>query len=262
MPDAQKIDIYFSVALWGEEFVRTFLDHCLPTQLAPQNLPAAAEKLSAVYRIFTTPEDIELFEDHWAVRRLHEVLPTEIIPVDIPAKLSIHEMVSDYHHVIVREARDKARWLIFLTPDLVWADGSFGNMAAILKEKDPDILVMATLRTDADRMMPEIERLVEANPESPIIIPPRRLVSLSISNLFSLSKLMILLFHTDWVFCTLTSSLRQEGSLSKTFPSQDLLMGYTSQVLDYTLLVFLSAPWSCSAGGYILVFSLLYRECS
>jgi len=187
----QKKDLYFSLALWGEQYIQTFLDYCLPTQLASGNLPAAVDKMSAVYRIFTPAEDIQYFEGHWAIERLREILPTEIIPVEISASEGIHERVSEYHKAVVRDARDEARWLVFLTPDNFWADGSFGHMADLLSANDPDVLVVTILRSDADKMEPEIQRMTSNAPELPISISPRKLVSLSIRNLFSLSKLMV-----------------------------------------------------------------------
>ena len=48
---------YFVVVLWGERFRNYFLDLCLPTLLAPGNLPALATAQRSKFFIWTRPDD-------------------------------------------------------------------------------------------------------------------------------------------------------------------------------------------------------------
>src|SRR5207248_6642580 len=48
---------YFITVLWGERFRNYFLDLCLPTLLAPGNLPSLQTKQRSKFLICTRPED-------------------------------------------------------------------------------------------------------------------------------------------------------------------------------------------------------------
>lgn len=46
--------ILFSVAVWGKDYLRTFVEYSLASQLAPANIPRLAEKHDLTYHITTT----------------------------------------------------------------------------------------------------------------------------------------------------------------------------------------------------------------
>ena len=58
---------------WGERFVDKFMNYCLPSLLAPGNIPALARKRKVVHSIVTTEADRERIVAHPAFARLREV---------------------------------------------------------------------------------------------------------------------------------------------------------------------------------------------
>ena len=52
------------VAVWGQRFVQRFLEICLPTLLAPGNVPAAAAELPTEFVILTREQDEPAFATH------------------------------------------------------------------------------------------------------------------------------------------------------------------------------------------------------
>src|SRR5262245_25223165 len=47
----------FMLVVWGERYRRYFSDYCLPSLLAPNNIPCIANKRDSKFAIATTPED-------------------------------------------------------------------------------------------------------------------------------------------------------------------------------------------------------------
>src|SRR5262245_37807379 len=76
--------------VWGEAFVRRFLDCCLPTLLAPGNLPALARALPTHFVLLTETTDVALVAGHPAWRQLARCCATEIATID--------DLIVDRHH--------------------------------------------------------------------------------------------------------------------------------------------------------------------
>ena len=68
--------------VWGQRYVRQFLEVGLPTLLAPGNLPALAATLPTRFVILTRLDDDDYIRRHVAFRRLSAVCDTEIRFID------------------------------------------------------------------------------------------------------------------------------------------------------------------------------------
>ena len=68
--------------VWGVAFVRQFLDFCLPTLLAPGNIPALAEALPTHFTLLTRSSDVPLIIEHPAWRQLARHCDTEVREID------------------------------------------------------------------------------------------------------------------------------------------------------------------------------------
>src|SRR5262245_22540809 len=64
--------------VWGGAFVRRFLDCCLPTLLAPGNLPALARALPTRFVLLTEATDVAFITGHSGWRQLAQCCATEI----------------------------------------------------------------------------------------------------------------------------------------------------------------------------------------
>ncbi|MGO9684895.1 MAG: hypothetical protein ACLPTZ_20350 [Beijerinckiaceae bacterium] len=64
--------------VWGFRYVDQFLNYCLPTLLAPGNIPALAAALPTEFVLLTSSDDESYIRDHTAFRRLAAVCKVEI----------------------------------------------------------------------------------------------------------------------------------------------------------------------------------------
>src|SRR5437867_7920439 len=77
-PQAVKV----LLPVWGSRYVKQFLDYCVPTLLAPGNLPALAAALPCELQILTSGEDETSIRQHRAFARLIEICPITFQCID------------------------------------------------------------------------------------------------------------------------------------------------------------------------------------
>src|SRR5947209_1509129 len=68
--------------VWGQRYVKQFINTCLPTLLAPGNLPAVAAELPCKFVFLTSSEDAEVLRDHPACRYLRSFCEVEVRIID------------------------------------------------------------------------------------------------------------------------------------------------------------------------------------
>src|SRR5690349_3790191 len=76
--------------VWGQAFVRQLLDHCLPTLLAPGNLPALARALPTRFVLLTQASDAPAVTGHAVWRQLTQCCDGEIVAID--------DLIADGNH--------------------------------------------------------------------------------------------------------------------------------------------------------------------
>jgi hypothetical protein len=137
---------YFIIVLWGERFREYFLEYCVPSLLAPGNLPALSTETPSKFLIATRPED-------WAALTstpIFEVLRRHILPVYIemppcPPGRSGYQHMSLGHRAACEIAhRDKA-YAAVLTPDCMLSDGSVARLQELARS-GTQLVVTAALR--------------------------------------------------------------------------------------------------------------------
>src|SRR5689334_14703497 len=72
------VPIYFSLVVWGEAYVRMFLEFCLPSLLAPANLPAIRHRAGSRFVLHARAADLPVFERSPAFQRLKETIDVEV----------------------------------------------------------------------------------------------------------------------------------------------------------------------------------------
>src|SRR3954452_12718724 len=60
--DLRTVPVYFSMVVWGEAFVNFFLEFCLPTLLAPNNIPAIRHRAGSRFVLHTHESDLPVIE--------------------------------------------------------------------------------------------------------------------------------------------------------------------------------------------------------
>jgi hypothetical protein len=138
-PSAVKI----LVPVWGKRFVRQFLEFCLPTLLAPGNIPSLAGTLPCEMVVMTSVADAPAIERDALWQQLGLLCGATIKLID--------DLITDGNHSttvtlayarIVREAGDKLTdtCFIFLVSDYILADGSLRTVLSRVNEGASGVL--------------------------------------------------------------------------------------------------------------------------
>ncbi|WP_421999492.1 hypothetical protein [Reyranella sp.] len=129
--------------VWGESFVDKFMNYCLPSLLAPGNIPALAKKGSAVVSIVTTEADRDRMITHPAFARLKEV--AEPVFTCFPAEFLRRREEDGYNfyffyglldHQNIFLAKALAADLYLLPIDCVYSSETLANFSAYLTDWD------------------------------------------------------------------------------------------------------------------------------
>ena len=120
---------YFIVVLWGERFRDYLLEYCVPSLLAPGNLPSLSTRQQSKFLIATTADD-------WATIKaapIFGILSNYIIPEFIeippcPPDRSSYEHMGIGHKRACEIAYQNAAYAMVLTPDCMLSDGSVASL--------------------------------------------------------------------------------------------------------------------------------------
>src|SRR5690606_38790960 len=119
---ALRAGLDFIVPVWGAEYTRCFVDLCLPSFLAPGNIPAMPLAERHVFRIYTTTADRATIEASPAFRLLARHIRVEFHRVRVRDPLrnvNRFSVQSDCYRRAIREADAADRAMVFVTPDML-----------------------------------------------------------------------------------------------------------------------------------------------
>jgi len=156
---------YFSTVVWGERFRNYFLEYCLPSLLAPGNIPALDGRRSAKFLIATTLEDWDAMRATPIFRTLERYAEAVLLelPPSVPGQPNWERSVAGYKLYCGACHRDRA-YRIFVVPDYIYSDGTLARThelamsgaEAVLINSQPRIIdeeFFAAL--DAMRLLPK-----------------------------------------------------------------------------------------------------------
>jgi hypothetical protein len=137
---------YFIIVLWGERFREYFLEYCVPSLLASQNLPALSTRTPSKLLIATRPEDWAAIQATPIFRVLSRyVLPVYIeIPPCPPGRTGYQHMGLGHRIACDMAHRDKV-YATVLTPDCMLSDGSVARLQE-LAQSGTQLVLTAALR--------------------------------------------------------------------------------------------------------------------
>lgn len=146
--------VHFINVVWGERFTEALLRVILPSHLAPGNLPAfCVGGPSAVYRFFTTERDAATIRKSAEYEALTKILPVEFVPIDDILKGQKYAAMSECHRRAIRDANQADAALVFLTPDLIFSDGSLRRLRELF-EAGKRVVVLAGIRVVSETFVP------------------------------------------------------------------------------------------------------------
>jgi hypothetical protein len=170
--------------VWGYRFVSQFLEFCLPTLLAPGNLPAVAAMLPCRLVLLSSEADEPLIRSSRAWREVEKICDAEIRSID--------DLITDGNHsatitlAFARAVRETGEAMldtafIFLVSDYLVADGSLATVVKRIRDGASGV-VAGNFQIVAEEAIPILRRSV--NPDSTAIaLTPRELVEWSLAHL-------------------------------------------------------------------------------
>ena len=177
---------HFSTVVWGAWHTSVFLDVNLPSLLASNNLPAFAALHKVSYRILTSAESSRQIEASSAFRRARQIVDFELFECDIDPSVSPIEL----HHRLWRRSMEEAKaakaMILFVPPDVVWADGSLKHVAK-LAAAGKRAIFMTYMRVVAEECVPEVRKRHLASDEVVVEATPRQLVELAMQYIHPLT---------------------------------------------------------------------------
>jgi len=152
----------FCLPIWGEAYVRTWLDVALPTQLAPGNLGDFPWARSSVVEIFTRDQDRRLMEAAPAFRRLGDAIDIAFTGIDHLMAKSMFGVYTECQRLAIRRADETDSALSFLSPDMVMSEGTLRNTAERIRAGASAVMIPGN-RCNKEELVPWLLRRLSAD---------------------------------------------------------------------------------------------------
>jgi hypothetical protein len=180
----RKIPGYFFLTpVWGEEFTRLYTETAIPAQLALGNLPVIGREPHAKYVIYTTPDDAEVIRSAKVFKYLAGIIPVvfQFISEEI---ITRYQTQRDCFRRGVVMADEAGAAIIFLKPDVVFAEGSFSTLKR-LAESGRDVVFVPGIRT----VKQDVARILrdQYQHDGVIRVVPRDLMRIALGHLHPLA---------------------------------------------------------------------------
>jgi hypothetical protein len=170
--------------VWGYQFIGRFLEFCLPTLLAPNNIPAIARELPCRFVLLSSVADESIIRTHPAWQKLERHCACEIRSID--------DLITHGNHTAtitlaferaLHQSGDAMRdtCFIFLMSDYLVADGSLKTALRRI-ESGAGAVLAGNFQIIAEEAAPLLRRRIDLESHE-IVLPPRGLVRWSLAHL-------------------------------------------------------------------------------
>ena len=168
---------YLLTPVWGESYIQLYLDVVIPAQLAAGNLSAFSDNLSNRYVIFTRAADAERIRASAAYAQLNNLVRVSLQLIQEEIEVPHNVMSNCFRRGINDAEAADAAAVIFLTPDLVFANGSFAALKRRC-EQGADVVYIPCVRT----LKHAVSSALKPH-HGKITVPPRELMRIALDNL-------------------------------------------------------------------------------
>lgn len=182
-----KTPYYFFVVVWGEQFVNYLLNYCIPSLLAPNNIPAL-EKRSNKFILCTTTDDWKIIKNSNSYSNLKSYIEPVFLEIDYPQNGTPSCVHMGKGHKLATELcfKDKA-YGIALTPDLILSDGTIANVQRAA-DKGTNIVLCAAVRFEEKGVFDGLSNQGFTTSDNVLSVNGRTLVKIACSSLHSQTK--------------------------------------------------------------------------
>jgi hypothetical protein len=183
------IHFRFVAVVWGTDFTEAFQNVCLPSFLTPGNLGFVAQNTDSLFQIYTTPQDRKTICQSPAYRRLSAIMPVEIAEIRGLSLFPKYQVMTQSHAHFIRSAQGDDCPLVFVSPDIVLADGSLTRLLEVA-ESGKRLVAMGAVRLVKETFVPAyLQQYRRDGIVQPIA--PRELVKLALEHLHPITKSML-----------------------------------------------------------------------
>lgn len=184
--------LHFGVAVWGEDYVKTFLRLALPSFLSPANIPACSKICDVRFTVITRPQDIPLIENSSVWLGLRKFAKVKLDPFLTPDKFegNRYAIMSWAHGFLIEECIKKGEIMSLLSPDCVISNGSLSFALNTILTGTLALLVPGP-RAVLEEVEPILTRAPYVQTEGCVIaVSSSDLVSLLVHHLHPISRLL------------------------------------------------------------------------
>ena len=170
--------VYVIIPVWGERYVRRWLDLSLPSLLADGNLPALARQFPVRTLLFTTQEDLGVIMADPRVKMLRDIGPLRVRAMIQNRKdaLAVHagSLMTGCHKAGLQQSWADDFGIIPVCSDLIFANGSLGSLAPHIAAGKRAVITQG-FGVVEDKLVAQLDALgLRGGPT--LDIPPRTLV--------------------------------------------------------------------------------------
>lgn len=181
---------HFINVTWGPRHTGLFLDVSLPTQLAPGNLPALANRAGTIYKIYTTHEDAKRIRESPVYQKLCQTVTTEIILIEVNPETPHHLMFAEFHKLAIMAAEKVEAALVFLAPDTLLSNGSFARLGELV-DSGKRAVFTSGIRLTLETFVPAFHERYRAQGQDRVCMTGRELVDLALDHVHPFSEAVI-----------------------------------------------------------------------
>lgn len=176
---------YFMVVFWGPAYRRYFTELLLPSLLSPNNLPGLRRERRNRFLIVTTREDWEAIQEDGVFRLLATYAEPIWVEMECPDPSEPKMLVmSRGHKRMAARAFEERAYGVFLSPEMVFSDGSVATMER-LADAGKKVVLAVAIRFQYETIVPEMERQGYLKSGQPLVIGSRDLMRIALRNLHS-----------------------------------------------------------------------------
>jgi hypothetical protein len=159
-PHLLERPFYFYIALWGRRFSDYFLEYCVASLLAPNNIPALRTRQRSKMLIATRPEDWAYMKETPIFRLMERYVDAVYLEMPpCPADKSGCEHMGVGHKAALEMAHRDRAYGVLLTPDCLFSDGSVAALQRHACNGIELVMVIAALRLGEELFLPRLEEM-------------------------------------------------------------------------------------------------------
>jgi hypothetical protein len=176
--------IQLLLPVWGQRYLKQFLNTGLPSLLAPGNLPALARALPCEFVFLTSSEDAEILREHPACQYLASICDVDIRLIDDLITGDNHSTTITMAYARAVQAAGDAMLdtcFFFLISDYLVADGSLSHVLARILAGASGVLAGNFQVVEEDASKSFHLTFDRGRPE--LVLPPRALMRWALPHL-------------------------------------------------------------------------------